>query len=880
MKHFQVLLVRVYALVRRDVVIEDIDEELRVHIELETEANIERGMSPSEARRAALRNFGNPGRIKEVAYQIRGGGMLEAIIQDIRYGSRMLVKHPGFSVMAVLTLALGIGANTAIFSIVNGVLLRPLPYPEPDNLERVFNQNSSMNRYGISVADFQALEKEYRRIGSVAAFSQRAVTLTGVERPEQIQASFATGEFFKTLGVASAAGRTFLPGEDRPGANRVAVVSHGFWQRRMSADPKAVGQQLTLDGVGYTVIGIMPQGFISPEITAPDLWPILQPEPPKRRGPFTLRLITRRNAGVSEQQGREELQKIARQVFRQWSGSSTDANATYVSMPLKQALVGDIGTTLLVLLGAVGCVFLLASVNVANLLLARATTRQQEIAIRAALGAGRLRLLRQLFTESLMLAFLGGATGLLLAVWGVDVLLALSPATIPRMDQVSVDGWALGFAALGTFLSCLIFGLAPALYSVNPELGDPLKGGGRGSAEVPGRRRLRDLLVVTEFALALPLLVGAGLLINSFMRLQQVDPGFDPKHLLTVQLPLPLQKYPETEQAVNFHREMLRRIQTLPGVQAASIATDLPLQRGDTNDFNLERRPTPPGKSDEVAAFISVSPDYFRTLGIPLLKGRYLSEQDDGEAPPVMVISQGMARRYFPGEDPVGMRLKLGGCTECNWTTIVGVVGDVKNEGLTAEDDSAMYCPFVQESFNIRMMTLALRTEVDPAGLVAAVRSEVNAVDPDLALANIKTMEQLMSDSLGQSRYRGALLGIFAIVALILAAVGIYGVIAYTVNQRTHEIGIRIALGAQKRDILRLVVSQGVVLSLTGVAIGVAGALALTRFLSSLLYGVSNTDPATFISVTLLLFGVALLACLIPARRATRVDPMVALRHE
>lgn len=874
------LLTRARGVWRADKIGKEIDDEMQFHVDMRTEANIRRGMSPDEARRDAEQGFGHRTRIKEEGYEVRGGRWLETLWQDIRYGARMLRKHPGFSLMAVLTLGLGIGANTAIFTIVNGVLLKPLPYPEPERLERVFQKNSSMNRFGMSVADYQGLEKEYPKIGSVAAFSRRAVTLTGGELPEQIQATFTTGEFFKILGVMPATGRTFIPGEDRPGGDRVAVISHGFWQRHLGADPKTIGRQLTLDGISYTVIGIMPPGFISPEVAAPDLWPILQPETPKRRGPFNLSVITRRNAGVSEQQGREELQKIAREVFQQWSSTFPDADATYISMPLKQVLVGDIGTTLLVLFGAVGCVLVLASVNIANLLLSRASTRQQEIAIRAALGAGRLRLVRQLFTESLLLALLGGVAGLLLAVWGVDMLLALSPQTIPRMDQVKVDGFVLGFAALGTVFSSLIFGLMPALYNINPNLGEPLKGGGRGSAEAPGRRRLRDLLVITEFALALPLLVGAGLMINSFMRLQQVRPGFDPDHLLTAQLPLPALKYPKVEQSINFHKEMLRRIGTLPGVQSASITTNLPLGGRDTNNFDLEIRPTPSGKSQEVAEFLSVSPEYFRTLGIPLLKGRALSEQDNEEAPPVMVISQAMAKRYFPNEDPIGMRLKLGGCVECDWTTIVGVVGDVKNGGLSAEDDSAMYCPFVQESFNIRMMTLVVRMEGDPASFISTVRREVNSIDPDLALADIKMMDQLMSESLGQSRYRGVLLGIFAIVALILAAVGIYGVIAYAVNQRTHEIGIRIALGARKRDIFSLVVWHGMILSMIGVAIGVAASLALTRFLSSLLFGVSNTDPVTFTSVVLLLIGVALLACSIPARRATRVDPMIALRHE
>ncbi|HEX8140481.1 MAG TPA: ABC transporter permease [Pyrinomonadaceae bacterium] len=874
------LLARVVGVWRADRIGEEIDRELQFHIDMRTEENIRRGMSPDEARRDALSRFGHRTVIKERSYEVRGGRWLETLWQDTRYGARMLVKHPGFSFVAVLTLALGIGANTAIFSIVNGVLLRPLPYPEPERLDTVFQQNSAMNRFGISVADFQGIEKEYAKIGSVTAFTHRAVTLTGGERPEQIKATFATASFFKTIGVMPERGRAFLPGEDRPEASPVVVLSYGFWQRQLAGNPGAIGQRLMLDGVGYTVVGIMPRGFVAPSSTTPDLWPILQLQTPRRRGPFVLGVIARRERGVSPQQGQAELKRIAREVFTQWAHTFRDENATYVSMPLKQALIGDIGTTLLVLLGAVGCVLLLASINVANLLLARASTRQQEIAIRAALGAGRLRLVRQLFTESLLLALLGGAAGLFLAVWGVDLLLAISPVTIPRIDQVQVDGFVLGFAALGTLFSCLVFGLMPALYNVNPNLGEPLKGGGRGNAEVPGRRRLRNLLVIAEFALALPLLVGAGLMINSFMRLQQVDPGFKPDHLLTVQLPLPALKYPEAEQAINFHKEMLRRISALPGVRSASITTDLPLEGGHTNDFSLEVRPTPPDQSADVAEFFSVSPDYFRTLGIPLLKGRYLSEQDDENGLPVMVISESMARRYFPGEDPIGMRLKTGGCTECEWTIIVGVVGDVKTEGLSAEDDSAMYCPFNQESFGIRSMALVLRTEGDAASFVPVVRREVNSIDPDLALADIKTMDQLMAKSLGQSRYRGLLLGIFALVALTLAAVGIYGVIAYAVSQRTHEIGIRIALGARRQDIFRMIVGHGMILSLAGVGVGLAASLALTRYLASLLYGVSSTDPLTFVGVVLLLVCVALLACSLPARRATKVDPMVALRAE
>jgi putative ABC transport system permease protein len=870
---------RVRGLFQRDAVLDDIDEELRSHVELATEANLERGMSADEARRVALASFGNVARARDRGYDVRGGGWLEPLWQDGRFGLRLLLRQPAFTLAAVATLALGIGATTAVFGVVNGVLLRPLPYHDPASLERIFQQNSPTNRFGISAADFLALEELYTH-GRIAAVRSREVTLTGGETPEFVRAAFASAGLFETLGVRPALGRAFRPGEDRPGGDRVALITRGLWARRFGASPDVLGRQVALDGESYTIVGVLPADFTSPIGGAAELWPILQLDTPTRRGPFYLGVIARRDAGVSLEQSNEALRAAAREVYPRWASTFSDERATYVAIPLEQIVVGDVGPTLLVLLGAVAFVLLIASVNVANLLLARAASRQQEIAMRAALGATRLRLVRQLVTEGALLAAVGGAAGLALAVWGIDVLVALAPDNIPRLDQIRVDARVLAFAVGCTALSTVVLSVFPALHGVRRDLAGSLKAGGTESAKGPGRQRLRGMLVVAEIALALPLLVGAGLMINSFVRLSEVDPGLDAQRLLTLRLSLPSLRYPKNVPHVaGFYEEALRRARSLPGVQSAAVTSNLPLDASaDSNNFDLERHPTPPGESQPVAEFMSVSADYVETMGIPRLAGRYLAESDGTDAPPVMVISRAAARRFFPGEDPIGMRLKTGGCTDCDWTTIVGVVGDVKDLGLDGDDVPAMYVPFQQEPS--RAMHLVVRTEVEPEALVSAVRGELHAIDPELALSQVGTMEELMSLSTGQSRYRMTLLGTFAAVALLLAAVGIYGVTAYTVSRRTREIGVRVALGARPGDIMRLVVGQAMAPSLAGVAIGVALALALAQSLSSLLYGVSSTDPTTFAVVVLLLTLVALAACYLPARRATKVDPLVALRAE
>ena len=879
MTWLNVLAARVRGLLRREAVLDDIDEEMRSHVEMATDENVARGMAPDEARRAALARFGNVGIARDRAFEVRGAGWLDALWLDARFGARQLVARPGFTAAAVATLALGIGATTAVFGVVNGVLLRPLPYHDPASLDRIVLEENPTNRIGISMADALGLEELYQ-VGRVAAVHTRDVTLGGGDTPELVRASFASAGLFELIGVRPALGRAYMAGEDRPGGDRVAVLSHGLWQRRFAGSRDVLGHPVTIDGVSYTVVGVLPADFVPPLGGPADLWPVLQLEPPQRRGPFLMRVIARRNPGVSVEASNQALAAASREVHRRWGGASTVETYHYAAIPLEQAIVGDAGKTLLVLLGAVAFVLLIASVNVANLLLARAASRQQEIAMRAALGATSMRLVRQLVTEGALLAVAGGVAGVAIAIWGIDLLLALAPDNIPRLGEVRVDGRVLGFAALCTIVSTLVLSLFPALHGVRRDLAASLRSGGKGGGEGRGRRRLRDLLVVAEIALALPLLVGAGLMINSFVRLTNVDPGFDPERLLTMRLTLPAARYPNNAPDVTgFYDEAVRRIGALPGVRSAAVTSNLPLDgRPSTNDFQLERRPTPPGETAPQAEFMSVSAGYFETMGIPLVAGRLIAESDVTDSAPVIVISETSARRDFPGEDPIGMRMKLGGCTECEWTTVVGVVGDVKDVALGADDAPAMYTPYRQEPS--REMHVVLRTDAEPETLVGAVRREVRALDPELALSHVGTMEGLVEGSAGQSRYRMTIFGAFAAVALVLAAVGIYGVTAYAVGQRTREIGIRVALGAKPADVVRLVVEQGMGPSLVGIALGVGASLALTRFVSSLLYGVDGTDPATFVAVVLLLAGVALAACYIPARRALRVDPLVALRHE
>ncbi|MDQ3585381.1 MAG: ABC transporter permease [Acidobacteriota bacterium] len=810
--------------------------------------------------------------------------------QDVRYGVRMLLKNPGFTFVAVVALALGIGANASIFSVVNAVLLRPLPFAEAEQLVMVWERRPRQNRESgpVAPADFLDWQKQNQSFAAMAAYSARAFNLTGGgAEPEQLIGQLVTNEFFRVLGARAALGRTLLPEVDLPGGNRVAVISHGLWQRRFGGDAGVVGRTLTLDDEIFTVAGVMPPDFnypdretelwASPQRTVPDVILPGNPDPATLRSLHYLNVIARLKPDVTRTAAQAEMETIAGRLEQQYPDANTGHTARVVG--LHEQLVGDVRPVLIVLLSAVGFVLLIACANVANLLLARGAGREREMSIRTALGAGRLRLIRQLLTESVLLAVTGGALGLLLALWGTDALVAISPESFPRLQEINLDGRVIGFTFLTSLLTGVIFGLVPALQVSKLDLSSALKDGGRGSAEGFGRRRLRGALIVAEVALTMVLLVGAGLMIRSFDRLLRVDPGFKADHLLTMEVSLPQAKYDESEeQTANFFREIIGRIGELPGVQSAGATWILPLSgQGAGSGFEIEGR-DPATVSERLnSAFSSVSPNYFHTMSIPIVKGREFGDRDTATAPGVSLVNETFARRYFPNEDPLGKRIKRRG-DDNDWTTIVGVVGDVRQLGLDMEPRAEMFFSYQQSP--VPFMNIAVRTATDPATLATAVRQEVWAVNPNQPVANVSTMNELLANSAARTRFNTLLLSLFALIALTLASVGIFGVMSYTVTQRTREIGVRMALGAQRSDVLRLVIRQGMILAGLGIVIGLAAALALTRLMTSLLYGVSATDPATFTGIALLLAGVALVACYIPARRATKVDPMVALRYE
>jgi putative ABC transport system permease protein len=804
--------------------------------------------------------------------------------QDLRYGARMLLKHPGFALIAVVTLALGIGANTAIFSVVNGVLFRPLPYADADRLYWVTIDRQDLgNRFTLSNADFLILKQHNQSFEKLALMQGDLMILTGGPEPERIPANKVTAEYFAVLGAQPELGRTFSPDEDEPGKPLVAVVSHSLWQRHLNSDPDPTGRTISLNDKTYTVVGVMPPDFRL--FRSVDVWPIMQVSPPNRRAPFGKRMVAKLKPGIDEPQMRAELTALRDQTEREWPNPENGSGLalwSYEAEPLKEVITGNLRPVLLVLLVSVGCVLLIATANVANLLLARASTREREMAIRAALGASRFRLLRQLLTESVMLAAAGGALGLLLASYGIDLLLKLEPGNLPRMNEVGIDKGVLVFTSCISLLSGILFGLAPALQVSRTNLNESLKEGGRSSTETSGRKRLRGLLVISQTALALVLLAGAGLMIKSFVRLQQVNPGFNPEGVLTVQVSMPQTRYGERQKRVSFQRELLERVRSLPAVQSAGTSSDVPPQNvGDVDVFEVAGQPVPPDQNRPLAERILLSPDYFRAMGIPFLSGRDFSLADDPDAPPVAIINRTMAERYFPDGEAVGGRIHFGDFgADAPWITIVGVVGDVKNNGLSAEDALTIYVPYEQNLWSFGPLSVCVRSSSKPEPVTAGVRDVVQALDKDLPIANIKTGDQLLYDAVGQPRFHTFLIALFAAVAMLLAAVGIYGVISYSVAQRTHEIGIRLAVGARPQDVLLLVIRQGMIMTSIGTAIGLFAAFGLTRLMTSLLFRVSATDPITFAVVAALLVAVALLACWIPARRATKVDPMIALRYE
>ncbi len=804
---------------------------------------------------------------------------MATLLQDLRYGMRMLMKRPGFMFVAVITLALGIGANTAIFSVVNAVLIRPLPFNEPERLVAVCETNlqQGQDHQAVGGANFTDWKRENQVFESLAAYFNWNYNLTGGGEPQRLRAVMVSGEFFQTLGVAAAAGRTLTADDDREGKDDVVVLSYGFWQSRFGASREIIGQSILLNGRPHTVVGAMPRSFHFPDERA-DIWrpmAMSAAQTQNRQGRW-LSVIGRLKGGISVEQADTEMKAIARRLEQQYPEANAGSGVRLV--PLQEELVGKVSRFLLILLGAVVFVLLIACANIAGLLLVRAASRRKEMAIRAALGASRRRLIRQFLTESLLLALMGGVLGWLLALWGRDALVTLSPGNIPRLDEAAMDGRVLAFTLMLALLTTLIFGLIPAWHASGLDPNEALKAEGRSTSRGAGRR-LRSLLVVAEVAVSVILLVGAGLMIKSLIQLQRVNVGFDPHHLLTMEVTLPPARYGENQQQVAFFRQALEQIRTLPGVESVGAVQDLPFR------FNAMSFPiTIDGSTAEAeppkAVYRAVTDDYFRTLGIPLVEGREFTARDDQHATPVAIINQTMARRFFADRDPVGKRIRFGDPDDPAYT-IVGVVGDIKHMGLDADEGAVVYQPHAQKRFGwLRWMTIVVRTTAEPAGITAAVRSRIQELDKDQPVDNVATMEQLLTKSIAQPRFSTFLLGTFALLAVVLTATGVYGVVSYAMAERTREIGIRMTLGAQAGDVLRLVIGQGLRLVLIGVSTGLAGACALTRVMQSLLFGVSATDPAVFAIIAVLLMGIALLASYLPARRATKVDPMVALRYE
>ena len=814
---------------------------------------------------------------------------MEHALQDFKYGFRMLVKSRSLSIAAALALMLGIGANTAIFSVVNAVLLKPLPYPQPERLVRLRETSAPFGFMSIAYPNFLDWRDRNTTFEQIAAFRTDGFNLSGSGAPERVQGRVVSASFFAALGVNPAVGRDFVAEDDKPSASPTVIVSNGFWQRRFGKDPNLLGKPLTLNGKDYTVVGILPAGFsfYSPV----DLHiPIgLRDDLTMRNRELHpgIRAIGRLKPGVTIDQAQAELSNIASALAEQYPNSNKDHGVAVASM--YEDTVANIRPILLVMLGAVCFVLLIACANVANLLLARAAARQKEIAIRSALGANRIRIIRQLLSESVLLALAGGGLGLLLAMWGTDALVAAIPQTIPRAENIGIDATVLVFTLAVSVVTGIAFGLFPALQASKPSLNELLKEGGRGSTG--SRHRVRGVLVVSEVALALVLLIGAGLMIRSILSLRSVQPGLDPHNVLTMQVPLASAAYDDPEKIRTFLRQMIERVESTPGVEAVGIGNSLPLAGDDSEvPFWVGNRPRPAQADMLWALYYPASAGYLKAMGVPLLKGRFVTNQDNQKTAPVVVVDETFARGVFPGEDAVGKQITIQGFGEVPDTRceIVGIVGHVKHWGLDTDSTEAiqyqLYMPVDQMADPILKLLvpgiLMARTKTDPLLLASAVQAQVTALDKNQPVDNVRSMEQIVSASISQQRFSMLLLGIFAAVALILAAVGIYGVMSYSVTQRTNEIGIRVALGASQSDVLKLVVGQGMTLALIGMGIGLAAAFALTRLLASLLFGVSPTDPLTFAGIALVLAAVALLACYLPARRATKVDPMIALRYE
>jgi putative ABC transport system permease protein len=808
---------------------------------------------------------------------------MESLLQDLRYCVRLLLKRPSFTFSIILILALGIGANSAIFSVVNSVLFRSLPFEEPEKLIVLDNAPLQLNREArISPTTLLDWKDQVHSFERLASFNpgNNGVNITGGGEPERVIATEISPGFFDTLGIRTLIGRTILPEDIEPGKNNVVIISYGIWKRRFGGDPEILGKTLSLNGKAHTVIGITPSGFEFPE--GVELWLPVSFGAGRLLGPvMAFKVIGRLNRDITQAQAQTEMNAFSDRLEREFPFKDQRIKSVrgIKVVNLLDQLIGKIRPTLLTLFGAVGVVLLIACANVANLLLSRVSSRQKELVIRTALGAGRWRLIRQLLVESTLLALLGGTLGLLLALWSVDILVKLGPENLPRLKEVSIDGRVFGFTLGVSLFTGFLFGLLPAIKASKIDLNEALKQGSQKATAGRGERFVGNFLVTSEIALALVLLIGAGLLVKSFVKLLEVDPGYNPQNVLTLAISLPNSKYRDSNSTTEFYQQAIERVEKLPGVESVGATSSLPLGSGMffLNPFEIEGYSPEQYKDEPLASLTTTSTDYFQTMEITLLTGRHFTEQDSKQAPQVVIINQTMARTQWPNENPIGKRLILVGSDKPR--EIVGVVEDIKQDGLeSASSLNHIYLPYQQGIWPVN--TLVLRTSSDPLNLAAAVRTEVQALDNDLPLYDIKTMQQRLTKSVAQRRFTLVLLSAFAAIAMILATVGIYGLIAYSVSQRTREIGIRIALGAQQTDIMKMVLLKGLLLTLLGIAAGIAFAFVMTRLISSLLFGVSSTDPLTFMVVSLLLLIVALFACYIPARRATKVDPMVALRYE
>jgi putative ABC transport system permease protein len=804
---------------------------------------------------------------------------MDTFLQDVRYGIRMMLKNPAFTLVAVLTLALGIGATAAIFTVVNSVLLRQMPFPEADRLMYVYHSYPEINLMKASVnpIGWDYYTKNVKSFASMGAFTEYKTpqNMTGVGDPERVQTIAVSGDYFKTLAVKPMLGRTLTPQDDQPGSEREAVLGYGIWKDRFGGDSAIVGKTLALDGMNYTIVGVMPLGFEYP--SEAQLWVPLALSPKDWTSSAEyLEVIGRLRDGISTQQAVAEFQKITAEVHRK----VPDLPATFSisTEPLQETEVGDLKRPLWVLLGAVGLGLLIACVNIANLLLARATVRQKELSIRAAMGASRGRIMRQLMTESVLIAIIGGALGLVLGYWGTDALLAMVPIKMPSFVKIAVDTRVLFFTFGISIFSGLLFGIIPALQVAGSGLNESLKEGGRTGA--PGRHTSRRVLVVSEIALAMVLLIGAGLMIKSFVRILQSDPGFSTQHTLTANVMLPEAKYKEKEKKTAFYREFAQRLNTIPGVEAAGLSSAMPMSGGWTNSFFIRGRtdldPTP-------HAWAGVATDGFaKAMQIPVHRGRFVAESDTSDSLPVAVIDENAVHMYWRDQDPIGQQIALtseGTREKPVWRTIVGIVGTVKHRSaLTNETKGQIYIPYQQ--LPLPYMRLAVRTSGDPTVVTGAIRNELRQIDREQPIFEVRTLASLYDDFVAQPRFNMILLGVFAGLALLLAAVGIYAVMSYSVTQLTHEIGLRMALGASQSNVLGMVLKQAARMAVIGLGVGIIGALLATRVLQSLLFGVRADDIGTFVSIGVLLSAVALLASFMPARRATRVDPMVALRYE